>query len=288
LVIDANFPSGAQEVLPKIRAQTDRPIRFVFDTHHHGDHAYANQFWQEQGAVIVGHEGVLAEMKRVETGYFGTTPGSWEGLAKGRPDVAQSKFRPPSLLFPRELILADRQHRVELRHFGVAHTRGDGFAWLPAERILFTGDACVNGPYNYMGDGHSGDWVSTLEKARALNPRLVCPGHGRMGGPEVLDQQIAYLKALRAEVRQLVDAQKTPTEVKAAVETLRTALRQQSSIAPYLGNMFASQVEKVFVEMGGKPFETARTPHVPPTEPGGRFAPADDREVVLNRTGSRP
>ena len=41
-MIDANFPSGANEILPKIRALTDKPIRFAFDTHHHGDHAYGN------------------------------------------------------------------------------------------------------------------------------------------------------------------------------------------------------------------------------------------------------
>ena len=45
LVIDGNFPSGAQEIIPKIKAVTDKPIRFAFDTHHHGDHAYGNQIW---------------------------------------------------------------------------------------------------------------------------------------------------------------------------------------------------------------------------------------------------
>src|SRR5580704_4007010 len=62
LVIDANFPSGAKEILPKIRAITDKPIRFAFDTHHHGDHAYGNQFWIENGAVPVAHVGVIEEM----------------------------------------------------------------------------------------------------------------------------------------------------------------------------------------------------------------------------------
>ena len=64
LVIDGNFPSGAQEIIPKIKALTDKPIRFAFDTHHHGDHAYGNQIWVEQGAVPVANTGVIQEMKK--------------------------------------------------------------------------------------------------------------------------------------------------------------------------------------------------------------------------------
>jgi glyoxylase-like metal-dependent hydrolase (beta-lactamase superfamily II) len=68
LVLDANFPSGAQEILPKIKAQTSKPIRFAFDTHHHGDHAYGNQVWADNGAVPVAHENVVAEMRKYDTG----------------------------------------------------------------------------------------------------------------------------------------------------------------------------------------------------------------------------
>src|SRR5437773_9833354 len=74
LVIDGNFPSGAKEVLPKIRAITDKPIRFAFDTHHHGDHAYGNQVWAENGAVPVAHEGVLRELQKCE-------PARWNDVA---------------------------------------------------------------------------------------------------------------------------------------------------------------------------------------------------------------
>ena len=49
-------------------------------------------------------------------------------------------------------------------HLGVAHTHGDAVAWLPKERILFTGDVCVNGPYNYVGDGDVGKWLETLDR----------------------------------------------------------------------------------------------------------------------------
>ncbi|HTG16461.1 MAG TPA: MBL fold metallo-hydrolase, partial [Blastocatellia bacterium] len=122
LVIDANFPSGAAEILPKIRALTDKPIRFAFDTHHHGDHAYGNQVWVENGATPIAHTGVVDEMKKYETGYYGGGPGRWEASAKTRPDVAASKLKPPSLLFPREMIFDDGKHRVELMYLGVAHT----------------------------------------------------------------------------------------------------------------------------------------------------------------------
>jgi len=69
LVIDANFPSGAKAILPKIKESSERPVRFAFDTHHHGDHAYGNLVWVENGAVPVAHTGVIQEMMKYETGY---------------------------------------------------------------------------------------------------------------------------------------------------------------------------------------------------------------------------
>ena len=208
--------------------------------------------WLENGATPVAHAGVLDEMKKYETGHFGGKPGRWEDTAKNREDVAATKLKPPTLLFNKDLVFDDGTHRVELLHFGVAHTRGDGFAWLPKERILFSGDACVNGPYNFMGDGDSGEWVRTLEAARKLQPKVVCPGHGPMGGPEVLDHQIAYFVALRDEVRKLVDAGLKPEEIKASAVLIKETLRQRDNLALYIGQFFEAQVEKVYVEMGGQ------------------------------------
>ncbi len=274
LVIDANFPSGAREIMPKIRAITDKPVRFAFDTHHHGDHAYGNQIWVEQGAVPVAHTGVIEEMKKYETGYYGGKPGRWEDTAKGRADVAASKLKPPSLLFPKEMIFDDGKHRVELHYFGVAHTHGDGFAWLPKERILFTGDACVNGPYNYLADGDTGEWIKTLAAAKKLGAKVVCPGHGPIGAGEVLDDQLAYFEALRREVKKY--ARKNPEEVKAAVETIKSSLKKDERTARYVGDGLTSQVEKVYVEMGGKPFVNNRAA----AEEHWRHAAAHGRELA--------
>lgn len=256
LVIDANFPAGARQIIGKIRSLTDKPIRFALDTHHHGDHAYGNQVFVENGAVPIAHTGVIEEMKRYETGYYGGKPGAWESAAKGRADVKGSKLKPPSVLFSGDLIFDDGKHRVEVMHLGVAHTHGDALAWLPQERILFAGDVCVNGPYNYVGDGDVGKWVQTLDAAKKLGARIVCTGHGPRAAGTVLDDQQAYFRALREQVGTLL-GKKGPAEAKAQIETIRAALKSNAQIARYVGERgagwdpFASQVAKVYQELTG-------------------------------------
>jgi glyoxylase-like metal-dependent hydrolase (beta-lactamase superfamily II) len=150
-------------------------------------------------------------MKKYETGLFGDKPGRWEDAAKGRKDVAESKLKAPTLLYRTEMIFDDGKHRVELLHFGTAHTHGDGWAWLPNEKILFSGDACVNGAYNYTGDGNIGEWIKTLEAVKKLGAKVVCPGHGPMGGPELLEDQQAFFIALQDEVKKLADKEPAPS-----------------------------------------------------------------------------
>jgi cyclase len=267
LVIDANFPAGAKLIIGKIRALTDKPIRFAFDTHHHGDHAYGNQIYVENGGVPVAHTGVIEEMKRYETGYYGNQPGRWEAATKDRADLRTTRLKPPSVLFSKDLIFDDGKHRVELMHLGVAHTHGDAVAWLPKERILFTGDVCVNGPYNYVGDGDVGQWVDTLEAARKLGARIVCTGHGPRSAATVLDDQQAFFKALREQVGTTMS--KVPAEqTKPKIESIRATLKLNAQITRFVSNAgtpddgFPSQVAKVYEELtGGKLAALEQEPH---------------------------
>ncbi len=257
LVIDANFPAGAKLMISKIRSLTDKPIRFALDTHHHGDHAYGNEVYVENGAVPVAHTGVIEEMKRYETGYYDDKPGAWEAAAKTRADVRASKLKPPSVLFSKDLIFDDGKRRVEVMHLGVAHTHGDSVAWLPKEKILFTGDICVNGPYNYVGDGDVGKWVTTLEAAKKLGVQIVCTGHGPRSVGTVLDDQQAFFKALREQVGALM-VEKPPEEARAQIDRIRATLEGNPQIARYVGERgagwdpLASQIQKVYEELTGK------------------------------------
>jgi len=258
LVIDANFPAGAKLIINKIRALTAKPIRFAFDTHHHGDHAYGNQVFVENGGVPVAHTGVIEEMKRYETGYYANEPGRWEAATKDRADLRTTKLKPPSVLFSKDLFFDDGKHRVELIHLGVAHTHGDAVAWLPKEEILFTGDMCVNGPYNYVDDGDVGKWVATLDIAKKLGARIVCTGHGPRSAGTVLDDQQAFFRALQQQVGAAV-ANSSPEEAKARIESIRAILKSNAQIARFVSERgsgsndgFPAQVAKVYEELTGK------------------------------------
>src|SRR5438876_10224426 len=88
VVIDANFPKEAGDVIQAIKKTTDKPIRYVFDTHHHGDHAYGNAVFAKEGASVVAQEN-CARLLRVngpkEFAEAGRGP-------TGRKDIAESKL----------------------------------------------------------------------------------------------------------------------------------------------------------------------------------------------------
>src|SRR5215831_2325965 len=90
LVIDANFPWGAREILPEIKKTTSKPIRFVFDTHYHADHAYGNVVFQAEGATIVSSAASQEEAR---------TKG-WRDAQNQAKDRASDPLVHPTLVFP--------------------------------------------------------------------------------------------------------------------------------------------------------------------------------------------
>jgi len=201
IVVDANFPSGARLALADAKKVSSKPVKFVFDTHHHGDHTYGNAVWTGTGAVTIAYQGVAEEMKRYE-------PARWQATMKERKDVAQMHRdtpEPPQQTFSDSPhVITDGTRRVEFYHFGWAHTRGDGFVYLPQERVLCSGDAAVNGPYNYTADGNIGNWPKVLDGALKLKVDHVLPGHGGAGGKEILSGQRAFMLELRKAVKAAV------------------------------------------------------------------------------------
>jgi phosphoglycerate dehydrogenase-like enzyme/glyoxylase-like metal-dependent hydrolase (beta-lactamase superfamily II) len=202
VVIDANFPRGAGEVIEAVRKTTDKPIRYVFDTHHHGDHAWGNGVFAKAGASVVAQANCARILRT-------TGPKDYADGAKGpnaREDVKTAPFKAADVVFDDRLVVDDGKQRIEFLHFGHGHTAGDAVAYLPHQKILCTGDACVNGAFNYMGQGDSASWIRALERMQQLDIRLICPGHGAMAGKELLQKQKRYFQDLRKEVQKGIDA----------------------------------------------------------------------------------
>ena len=253
LVVDANFPSGAQALMEDIKQVTTKPVSYVFDTHHHGDHAYANAVWTRAGATTLAHIGVAEEMKRYE-------PARWQQAAKSREDVAavgEDTVQPPQQTFSQvPHLLEGASRRVEFHHFGWAHTRGDGMVYLPDDKILCTGDAIVNGPFNYTGDGNTGNWPEVVGKALELGFETILPGHGSSGGRAIAEGQRKFFQEINAAVEKAFQ-DKTPLEDLVTLEDgagAATTVELSDEVGNWVGNRFAEQVRVRYAELAeGKP-----------------------------------
>jgi glyoxylase-like metal-dependent hydrolase (beta-lactamase superfamily II) len=186
LVIDANFPGQVDEVIAAIREKTDKPIRFVFDTHYHGDHADGNVQYTKLGASIVAHE-------RSQPLFESKGADGFEGAKKTRAaEYGGLSYEMPSVYFSHKLIFDDGEQRVELIFFGHAHTAGDAVAWLPKHKILFSGED--------------------------LGVTTICPGHGELGGPEVIAKQKRWFRELRSQVKAGIDRGDSLEKIKETIE----------------------------------------------------------------------
>jgi phosphoglycerate dehydrogenase-like enzyme/glyoxylase-like metal-dependent hydrolase (beta-lactamase superfamily II) len=241
VVVDANFPKEAGDVIQAIKKTTDKPIRYVLDTHHHGDHSFGNAVFGDSGASIVAQAN-CAKILRVsgakEFADAGKPP-------TGREDIAKSRLKVPSVVFDDKLVLDDGKQRVEFLFFGHAHTSGDAFAYLPKQKMVCTGDACVNGAFNFMGHSDSASWIRVLEKCQQLDVNLVLPGHGPPAAKELLEKQKRYFIELRQQVKKGIDAGQDFEDIKKSINM--PWYKEWTTVDPAPAN-----IEHVYGELTGR------------------------------------
>lgn len=175
VVIDAlGAPPLAEELLAAIARVTPQPVRHVIVTHYHADHIYGLQVFRARGAQIVAHGAGRAYLQ-------GDT--AVRRLATSREELW------PWVDEHTRLIAADRWiEQAESVHvggvefrllpLGPAHTPEDLAVWLPARRVLFSGDLVFRNRVPWVGQADSARWVAALDELLALAPQLIVPGHG--------------------------------------------------------------------------------------------------------------
>ena len=176
MVIDTQAtPVMAQDVIRRIREVTDKPIKYVLLTHYHavrvlGASAYAPQ------QIIASQDTYDLIVERGEqdkASEIGRFPRLFQAVESVPPGMTW-----PTLTFNRKMTLWLGKLEVQLLQVGRGHTKGDTIVWLPAERILFSGDLVEFDATPYAGDAYFTDWPQTLDNLAAMKPAQLVPGRG--------------------------------------------------------------------------------------------------------------
>jgi glyoxylase-like metal-dependent hydrolase (beta-lactamase superfamily II) len=189
------------------------PAKRVVNTHHNGDHAWGNQLFPT--AELIGHrrcaEGFgreRPEMMQMLRSQAGSENPVLRALAAKLADwdFTGVTLTPPTTLIDDRLDIDLDGIRVELLWVGPAHTAGDVIAWLPKERIVFTGDVLFRLCTPIGWDGTFDGWIAALDRIVALDPNVVVPGHGPLCGVEGPREMREYLAYVRVECGKLFAA----------------------------------------------------------------------------------
>ena len=203
LVIDSlRMPSFARSLIEDVRKVTDKPVKYVIDTHSHWDHSWGNQ--EFPGAAIIGHENCYAEMVDVEWND------EWKSkiLNSGDPWSDEANIvtiTPPDITFQDNMKFHFGGRELVLRYFGKAHTSGDTFIHLPKERIVFTGDVAQDGGVPYLGDSYPGEWPDTDDRMADLAVDRFVSGHGPVGDISALKTARDFIHSLVGEMKKAIE-----------------------------------------------------------------------------------
>ena len=207
LVDDGTTPAAARAFLEDIKKITNKPVRYVVNTHFHYDHTDGNSVFGPE-VQIIAHEYVRTAITTFNvlnrepfvTSQRTAVPALIERLAKqfgAEQDpskraavlkdltaaritwdqLQQIRPTPPNVTYTSKMVLFRGSREIQLLFLGRGHTAGDTVVFLPAERIVCTGDL-MESQLAYMGDGFFDEWVTTLDALKKLDFALVLPGHG--------------------------------------------------------------------------------------------------------------
>ena len=180
LIVDDKFAQDGPEILAKVKTVSDKPIRYVLNTHQHGDHTGGNEALQAANAQILIQKNARANMV--------------EGKMPGLPQITYNDEA--------QVFLGGKE--VRAKYLGRGHTNGDSVIYFPSERVMHAGDLFIQGgaPFiDYSAKGSIVEWDQTLEKALQFDVDKVIPGHGPVGTKADLVKWRATMAQLRAEAK---------------------------------------------------------------------------------------
>jgi cyclase len=200
LMVDNKFPIDYDNVMTMLRSITDQPVKYVIDTHFHGDHTGNNAALQAEGAQVIAAANARAKM--VEDGLPGL----------------------PDITIEDHLRLYLGGVPVDAYTFGRSHTDGDVVVHFPDHGVIAMGDMFTHGVgvpqlIDYAGGGSARAWTHTLDQALKLDFDTVVPGHGLLTSREVLEAFRDDTLRLQEMVRAMNRAGRSAADIEAMMRS---------------------------------------------------------------------
>ena len=225
LVVDTGFGprSGAHTYAAARQLAGDRQL-LVTLTHFHPEHGFGAQAFTD--ATLLYNRVQHHEFRQKAAGYLEQFRTFSDDATR---ELEGVEFVDPQIIYDAGCDLDLGGRLVHMRTRGPAHSRGDQTIFLPAERILFAGDLVEDRflpifpyfpPYDVDVDGDR--WMAVLDELKGLQPEIVVPGHGELGGAELIDAYHIYIQWLESETQRL------SAEGKAAEQIIGTLIEQVS------------------------------------------------------------
>ena len=210
VIVDDQYAPLADKIQSALKGITDKPVRFIINTHYHGDHTGGNEYFQKQ-APIIAHDNVR---KRLESGGGAGNGGSVHMDVKPAPKGAL-----PIITFDHDVTVHLNGEDIRALYFPAGHTDGDSVIFFPKSNVVHMGDDFVTYgfPFIDVDSGGSIDgMIDGVEKVLAQVPAEVkiIPGHGPISSVTDVRAYLAMLKATREAVASAIKAGKTVDQMK--------------------------------------------------------------------------
>ena len=201
LVVDTLVSNNkAKAFIKDIKAITEKPIKFVVNTHAHLDHSFGNSAFAEIGAIIISHANAMGYMKKASPKilekadvYFGLN----------RDEMAGTRIVFPQITFTEQMEVDLGGIQIQLRYMAHSHSKGSVYVYIPAQKVLLAGDILFTDYYANMSSSDVNGWVKTIDHMMSLDVGHIVPGHGPLSVKKDLTDQRDYLLMFDKNAKEL-------------------------------------------------------------------------------------
>lgn len=213
VIVDDQYAPLAEKIQAALKdlGVTTKPVRFVINTHYHGDHTGGNELFNNAGSTLIAHENVR---KRLETGGTAGNGGSLKIEQK-----PASKNALPIITFEHDVTVHLNGEDIRALHFPSGHTDGDSIIFFPKNNVVHMGDDFVRYGFPFIDVASGGSvqgMIAATEKVAAELPAdvKVIPGHGALSNMDDVKAFTKMLKETSAVVEKALDNHKTLEQMK--------------------------------------------------------------------------